>query len=31
MKLCLASAPDAQKRGVQTLIKRLEEKHDINK
>src|SRR5271165_1696089 len=31
MKLCLANAPDAQKQGVQTLIKRLEEKPDINK
>jgi tetratricopeptide (TPR) repeat protein len=31
MKLCLASAPDDQKQGVQTLIKRLEDKQDINK
>jgi len=31
MKLCLANAPDAQKQGVQTLIKRLEDKQDINK
>ena len=31
MKLCLANAPDNQKQGVQTLIKRLEDKQDINK
>jgi len=31
MKLCLANAPDDQKQGVQTLIKRLENKQDINK
>jgi hypothetical protein len=31
MKLCLASAPDNQKQGVQTLIKRLENKQDINR
>lgn len=31
MKLCLANAPDNQKQGVQSLIKRLEDKQDINK
>ncbi len=31
MQACLASAPDAQKPGVETLVKRLEAKEDINK
>jgi len=30
MKLCLANAPEAQKAGVQTLIKRLEQRENIN-